>query len=142
MGRRRSRSLHQLSMIRGHRTSFTGRHVLEVVEAEGTDVTDSPDLAALVAAAYGLAAIFDDSKIISGRDFHDCVHVANGTPHVYGDNGFGVRSDGVLYGSRIDGDALIDIDDDRYGSGCQDREGGSHVGVSGYQNFVSGTQTE
>ena len=97
-------ALGQPVVVDGNAAAFAAGHVLVVVEAEGADVADGAELAALIAAAHALAGILDDEQVAPPRDVHDRVHVAGRAPHVHGDHGARRRADGGLDRRGIDGD--------------------------------------
>jgi len=134
--------LGDLRVGRGDAAALAAGDVLEVVEAEGAGMADGAELPALVGAADALAGVLDDDEVAPGRDGHDRVHVAGRTPHVDRDDGAGARADRLLDRLRIDGDALVDVDDHRDGAHRQHRRRRRHVGVGRHQHLVAGSEPD
>src|SRR5207245_2854225 len=112
-------SFGELCIVGSHPAAFAAGHVLVVVEAESAELADAAEPPALVTAADPLASVLDDDQIAPRGNRHDAVHVAGRAPHMYGNDGFRAWANGVLKRIGIDGQRLVDIDDD---GDCADGE--------------------
>ncbi len=117
--------------------AFAAAEVLRVVQAEGADVADGPDLAALVLRAVGLAGILDHEELVLLRDGQDRVHVGGQPLDVHGDDGLRARGDGRLELRGIHAvRPRVDVDEDRDGVLVQGAGGGGEEGERGGDDLV------
>lgn len=80
--------------VRSDRAALAARgYDFVLTERPRADVADCADTAPLVLCAVRLGAVFDNEKIVSAGDVHDCVHVAGEAHEVDGDYRLCLRSD-------------------------------------------------
>src|SRR6185437_6896338 len=120
-----------------HRTAFARVQILELVETEGPDVANGTHAPSLVTDADRLAGIFYDKKIVLLRDGGDGVHVADQVQHMHRYDRLGVGRDLALDILGIDRQALVDIDQHRYGADGKRRDRGRYPRIGGHQYLVS-----
>ncbi len=133
-------ALGELFVIDGHAPALARCHVLIIIEAECADVTNRAELAAFITATDTLAGVLDNDQAAPLGDVHDPVHVTGRAPHMHRHHRLGARTDRRIERLGIDGDAFVDIDDDRDGAHREDGGGGCHIGVGGDEHFIARAQ--
>ena len=128
----------KLAVIGEDCAAFADVQVFHLVEAEGAEMADAAEGAALVSHAHRLAGIFDDDQAVFPCDGHDRVHVTRRVAHMHGDDGAGVGGDLPLDVFRVDGEGFVDVDKDRNRADHDRGRCGGHPCIGRNEDFIPG----
>ena len=122
MSNKRTRILHELTVIGGDDAADAGRDRMRDIGTEAGDLSEAADLLALVCGEMSLGAVLYDLQSMALSDLDDRIHFARLTKQMHGHDRDGLIIDGVLeqFGVEIIR-ARIDIDKARLKSGMQTR---------------------
>ena len=118
------------------------RHVLRLLEAETTDVTNRADQTTLVVGPVRLRTVFDERQSMTGRHGSHRIHVARVSEQMHDDDCFGTRRDPLLHRRRVHVVGPIDVGKNRNRALADDGNDRAHVRDGRSDDLVTGVEVE
>ena len=116
--------------------------MLGLAEAEAANIADSADRAAVILAADGLCAVFDDIQIVLLGDVHDTAHVTDDAVQMHNDDALGAVGDLALNIVRVNGVVGGHVAENGDRTGLHDGIGGRDEGIRRDEHLVARADAE
>ena len=137
------RALDQRWVIDEKRPTLARYDVFRFVETQCREVPDAAQRPALVARIDRLGRIFNNKKLVSLRDTHNCIHLARHAGVMYNCHCLCTRRDRVLYLCFVDIHRIrSNIDEDRRCTTQNKCIGGRHKCIGRHDDFIARFQVQ